>query len=107
LPDFTLPSGRVIQLKERASYGDLIDAQDAQQASGKINTFYVALEASLSGLTIDELRALDIEDGRALEVEMLKRAGKRSVEDEVPFGNPSSSPSDTSEQPSTPSPAAA
>lgn len=105
MPDFTLPSGRVIQLKDRASYGDLCDAQDAQAAAGKPNAFYLTLEALLSGLSTDELRGLDIEDGRALERAAMERTGARSVEVEAPFENPSSSTSPTSETSTIPAPA--
>lgn len=104
MSEFTLPSGRVVNLKERATYGDLCDAQDAQRETGKMNAFYLSLEASLSGLSVAELRALDIQDGRALEAECLRRSGERSVEAEAPFENPSSSTSPTDTQSSTPSP---
>lgn len=104
MSEFTLPSGRVINLKERATYGDLCDAQDAQRETGKMNAFYLSLEAALSGLAIAEIRELDIDDGRALEEETLKRSGKRSVEAEAPFESPSSSPSPMGDQPSIQSP---
>jgi hypothetical protein len=94
----------VIQLKDRASYGDLCDAQDARAANGNLNAYFLSMGSSLSGLTIDELRGLDIEDGRALEDAVQVRAGKRSVEAEIPFGNQSTSPSPTSNPSSTPSP---
>jgi hypothetical protein len=105
LPDFTLPSGRIVQLKERATWGDISDAQDtAQIMGGKMNHYYRALDSIMSGLSIDEIRSLDPDDGRALEKEVMRRAGARSVEDEAPFATPSISESTTDNPSSTPSP---
>lgn len=106
MPDFTLPSGRVIQLKERATWGDISDAQDIMvELGGKMNHYYRGLDSVMSGLPVQEIRDLDPEDGRALEQEVIKRSGKRSVEDEDPFATPSTQPSSTSSPSSTEQPA--
>jgi hypothetical protein len=104
MSEFTLPSGRVLTLKDRANWGDISDAQDeAVVLGGKLNHYYRALDSIMTGLTLDEVRALDPDDGRALEKEVMRRSGARSVEDETPFGNQSSTDS-TAKTSETPSP---
>lgn len=99
MSDFTLPSGRTLQfVKERPTWGDFMDAEDAAalaEKSGRAVLYARAtlVAARLTGLPEAEIRALDAQDGDALSAEAIRRMTPRSKEDTVPF---SSAPSSTS-----------
>lgn len=93
-----LPSGRELQLKE-LTYGDIRDAENAQADSGKPGLFiyFDRLMAAMGGLSLDEVRALSVADGRALFEAVRVAQGGRPAQAEGPFEANSSSPSETTQ----------
>ena len=87
MADFTLPSGRVVAIKDRPTYGEVCDAQDAAYESKRLNAYMQSLMASQTGLPLEGLRALTPEDGVALEAELTRR--QRGDEATAPLENPS------------------
>jgi len=80
LSDFTLPSGRILQLKEEPTWGDECDADEAgyeAERAGKSwgNARVTALMAIMTGLPTEEVRQLKRSDYRALSAEIRKRMG--------------------------------
>lgn len=90
MSEFTLPSGRALQLKDQVSYGDVCDAEDesarlARDGKASVNAFSLTLMAAMSGLPLSEVRELSKEDGRALYEEVTRLYQLREPSDEAPF----------------------
>ena len=86
MPEFKLPSGRVLETREDLLWGDevhiiSVGLRDPEEYS------YAKVEAAFPKLTRAEIAALSREDGRALQKEANRifQAGERSVEAERPF----------------------
>lgn len=89
-----LPSGRVISLRERPTYGDMTEARRAYREAGVeggVHAFNVTLMSRMSGLTAEEIDGLDYDDGDALQSEVDRRVAPRSVDQERFFETPSRS----------------
>lgn len=93
MSEFTLPSGRAIELADEPTYGHVADALDyTANHSAQLVHYYIGLAAAMSGWTTDAIRALSPKDGGALRVEVTRREEGRPFEEEDPFET-SSSPS--------------
>lgn len=94
MSEFTLPSGRVIELPAEPTYGQVVDALDYARASGHDSAlyhYYVGLIAAMSGMSPAEVLALPFRDGIAMRNEVIKREEGRPAEEEAPF-EPASTP---------------
>jgi hypothetical protein len=96
MAEFTLPSGRVIELRE-PTFGQ----EMAIVAAGHDNLaelMYAKCVVIAPSISREEIEAMPRADGRALVVAVGKVWDGRPEEQEAPFGNGSASPSTDSEQ---------
>ena len=101
MADFTLPSGRVVQIHEPL-FGEFIKV--ASTASENIEALlYAKFAVIVPGMTREEIEGLDREDGLALLNEVSRVWDGRPEEQEAPFETPSPQPS-VEESPQTPKP---
>lgn len=99
MSQFTLPSGGTVEFtKERPTWGDIMDADDAAGAAERAGRRAVYARAALlvTRLTnLDEVAWRDLlpEDGDALSAEVIRRMRPREEVQERPFTSESSSTS--------------
>jgi hypothetical protein len=88
----TLPSGRVVELREPL-WGDELHVTTLGLQQGPEEYTYAKYAAIVPSLTREEIAALSREDGRALTREVTRIFEGRPEDQEAPFGNGSASPS--------------
>ena len=101
MPEFTLPSGRVLNLHDPL-YGELIHVA-SEGADNIEELLYAKYALIVPEMSRDEIAKLNRKDGFALQAEMSRLWDGRPEEQEVPFETPSPQPS-TEESPQTPKP---
>lgn len=94
MSDFTLPSGRVLTIKERPKWGDMRAATNAGMAAERDGNHYgharaTVLMARMTGLSVEEIDDLDFDDEEALATEVGRRTEPRGPKEEAPFETPS------------------
>lgn len=86
MSQFTLPSGRVVELRE-PTWGDELHVTSLGLQKGPEEYTYAKYAAIVQGLTREEIAALPRPDGRALTKEVTRIFEGRPEDQEVPFKN--------------------
>jgi hypothetical protein len=90
LPDFTLPSGRVVQLKDEPTWGDMCDADEVAVAAEREgrnwpNARATHLMSAMTGMDANDIRAMGNRDVSALAAECKRRALPKDEPSEQEF----------------------
>ena len=85
MPEFKLPSGRVVETRE-PTWGEEVHAISTGLADPESFT-WAKFAVVVPGLSLEEIKALNRKDGRALMEEVNQIWQGRSEEAEIPFAN--------------------
>lgn len=93
MSQFTLPSGRVVELRDELTWGDELHVVSLGLQQGTEAYTYAKYEAIVPSMTREQIAALSRPDGRALNMEVTRIFEGRPEDQEAPFGNGSVAPS--------------